>query len=46
MIVFVHAVDTFQQLLMLEAKFGSPPEHTAAIEDIVDYYKKVVKIIE
>ena len=35
------AVDIFQQLLALEAKYGPPPQHTAAIEQIVDYYKQV-----
>ena len=41
MIIYVCAVDIFQQLLALEAKYGPPPRYTAAIEQIVDYYKQV-----
>jgi len=28
-------------LLALEAKYGAPPQYTAAIEQIIEYYKKV-----
>ena len=38
---YAHAVETFQNLLELEAKYGPPPQHTAAIKQIINYYKQV-----
>ena len=40
-----YVVDSFQQLLMLEAQHGAPLQYTSAVSQLIEYYEKVIKII-
>jgi len=37
----LYVADSFQQLLMLEAQHGTPSQYTPAINQLIEYYKKV-----
>ena len=39
---YISAVDILRDLLALEAKYGPPHQSIPAIEQIADYYKKVI----
>ena len=42
LLYYVSVVDALRELLALEAKYGPPPQSIPAIEQIADYYKKVI----
>ena len=41
----VCVVDSFKQLLMLEAQYGTPPQYAPAVDELIDYYKKVDNVL-
>jgi len=39
--LFIQLVESFRELLKLEAEHGTPLHYTPAIDELLEYYKKV-----
>ena len=39
--LLANVVNSFKELLELEAKHGTPSHHTPAVDQLIEYYKKV-----
>ena len=40
-LTFVLIVENLQNLIRLEAMYGTPQQYTSAVSELVDYYKQV-----
>ena len=39
--LYICVVENFKQQLVLEAQYGTPSQYTPAINELIEYYKKV-----